>query len=320
MIKKGESKTFAERINKLIYFIVNPSAGSGRAKAAVPVIKKIMEENNLGYSVVYTAAPDDFGNVASQIDFNKAAAIVCVGGDGTIQEYVGLAAGRDINFGVIPAGSGNDLILSMPVPVPVQSPTPRRFRNYEEKIKFYTEKIIKSETVYTDAITINKNKYLFNIGGTGIDIQTLQDALPIKKFIGSTAYFISLIKNVVTYKSMEMKITVDGITETGKYLVIAVCNGKYYGGGMKIAPPAVMNDGFITLCIAKKMPRLKLMTVFPRIRSGRHTSLSEVSLVNCSSVKLEFEGTKIINLDGNLSEFESPLTFEIMKNAVKLII
>jgi YegS/Rv2252/BmrU family lipid kinase len=306
----------------LIYFIVNPVAGSGKAKAAVPIIEKIMRErnSNIEYSFIYTDTPGDFKRVSGFIDLDAAKTIVCVGGDGTIQEYVGLIAGRDINFGVIPAGSGNDLIYSMPCKESSIPCGDKKFPSFEEKIKFYTEKILKGETMSADAVMINGEKYFFNIGGTGIDIQVLIDALPLKKFFGGTSYLLSLIKNVVTYKTEEMTLTIDGTTETEKFTALVIANGSYYGGHMRIAPPAVIDDGFITLCKIIDMPRLKMMAMFPRVKSGKHAALKEVSFVNCSSVKLEFDGKKIINLDGNLEEFESPMTFEIVKGAVKLII
>ena len=297
----------------MIYFIANPVAGSGRAKSAISIIQKIMDENNLGYSVIYTNQPGDYARVSGLIDFDRAKTVICVGGDGTYQEYIGLAVEHDINFGIIPAGSGNDLILSLPG-------EKIKYKSFEEKIKAYTEKIIECETIPVDAVKINGEKYFFNIGGTGIDIQVLQDALPLKKIFGGAAYFLSLIKNVVTYKPMRMTLTIDGKPETDNYLLIAICNGAYYGGGLNIAPSAVMNDGYITLCKIKKMQRLKLMALFPRVKSGKHVTIKEVSFVNCSTVKLEFDGSKIINLDGNLPEFTSPMTFEIMKNAVKLIV
>ena len=301
----------------MIYFIVNPAAGSGKAKAAIPIIEKIMDEHNKEYTFVYTKSPGDFTRVSGLIDFSVAETIVCIGGDGTVQEYVGLAVNKNINFGVIPAGSGNDLILSMPIKYPDGF---KKFSDFEKKIIFFTEKILKCETINTDAISINGNKYFYNIGGTGIDIQVLKDALPLKKFLSGGAYFISLIKNVFTYKPMQMTLTVDGESETGKFTVVAICNGLFYGGNMRICPPAVINDGFITLCKIDRMPRLKMLTMFPKVKSGKHAKLKEVSFVNCSSVKLEFDGKKIINLDGNLVEFESPMTFEIMKDAVKFII
>ena len=297
----------------MIYFIINPTAGVGKAKAAVPIIEKIMREHNAAYSLIYTNSPGDFEQVSKLIDFDAAKTIACVGGDGTIQEYVGLAVGRNINFSVIPAGSGNDLIYAIPN-------GRQKFSNFAEKITFYTEKIIKGETTYVDAVSINDEKYFFNIGGTGIDIQVLKDALPLKKFFGRASYFLSLIKNVITYTASEMILTIDDKPETDTFLLVAVCNGSYYGGGLHIAPSAVINDGLITLCKVEKMPRLKLMSMFPSVKSGKHTRLKEVAFINCTSVKLEFEGQKTINLDGNLIDFESPLTFKIIKDGVRLII
>jgi len=296
----------------LIYFILNPTAGSGKAKAAVPVIERIMCEHGVEYSFVYTSRPDDLTRVSGLIDLDAAKTIVSVGGDGTIQEYISLVIDREINFGVIPAGSGNDFMYSAPG-------NKRKFSSFEEKITYYTEKIIKGEIMYIDAIKVNDDKYCLNIGGTGIDIQVLKDALPLKKFFDRAAYFISLIKNAVTYRAVEMKLTVDDQSRTERFLLLAFCNGSYYGGNMHIAPSAVINDGFITLCEVKKMPRLKLITMFPLVKSGRHTKLKDVSFINCSYIKLEFSGKKTINLDGNLFEFESPLTFKIMKDAVRFI-
>jgi len=303
----------------LIYFIVNPAAGSGKAATAVPIIEKIMRGHNAEYSFIFTNGPGDFARVSSLIDFDTARAVVCVGGDGTSQEYVGLAVGKDIKFGVVPAGSGNDLLYSMPGGELLRS-NQFKVNTFEEKTAFHAEKIIRGDTMHADAVLLNGEKYFFNIAGTGIDIQVVKDALPLKKFFGGASYFLSLMKNVVTYKTDEITLTVDDNRETDKFLLLAVCNGAYYGGNMRIAPPAIINDGFITLCKVKKMPRFKMMMMFPRVKSGGHSRLEEVSFINCSSVKLEFDGRKTINLDGNLCEYASPLIFEIVKNAVKFIV
>jgi len=297
----------------LICFIVNPAAGSGKAKAAIPVIERMMQERGMDYTIVFTHTPGDFARVAGQIDFDTVKTIVCVGGDGTVQEYVGLAVQRDVNFAVIPAGSANDLLRSIPGTAP-------KFRTFEEKIMFYVNKIFEDRTIDADIVTMNGDKYVFNIGGTGIDIQVLKDALPLKKTFGGAAYFISLIKNAFTYRTEAMTLTVDGESETNEFLLLAVSNGAYYGGNLQIAPTAVIDDGFITLCKVKRMLRLKLMTLFPLVKPGRHTMLKEVSIHNCEAVTLEYPGKKTINVDGNLYEVESPLEFRIIKGAVRLIV
>jgi len=102
--------------------------------------------------------------------------------------------------------------------------------------------------------------------------------------------------------------------------LLAICNGAYYGGNMHICPPSIIDDRELTICKIKKMPRHKMIAMFPLVKSGRHTSLEEVSFVNCSRITLEYSGSRTINLDGNLYDMEGPLTFEVMKGAVKLII
>ena len=293
-------------------FIINPAAGSGRAKAARPIIERIMRENGLAHEFIYTDGPGDFARVSGLIDFGAAKTIACVGGDGTVQEYAGLAVRRDVSFAVIPAGSGNDGILSLPGGA-------GKLRSFEEKTAHYTEKIVRGKTASLDIIAVNGG-YCFNIGGTGIDIQVLRDALPLKRFFGGAAYFLSLIKNAATYKAGEITLTVDGNTVTDRFLLLAVCNGAYYGGGLHIAPAAAMDDGLITLCAVRRMPRLKLMALFPAVKPGKHTGFKEVSFVNCSRVSLEFEGKKTVNLDGNLFEMESPLDFEILRGGIRVVV
>jgi len=304
----------------MIYFIVNPASGSGRAAAVVPMIRKRLDAHNAAYEIVATDKPDDFARVSASIDFDKAETLACVGGDGTVQEYIGLAVRHDVNFAIVPVGSGNDFIYSTPE-------GGCKFRSLEDRTAFYTDKILRKKTIATDAVAIKGNRgdgcveqYFYNIGGTGIDIEVLKDAIPLKKFIGSTAYFVSLIKNAVTYRTEEITLTVDGRSETGHFLLLAVSNGAYYGGHLHIAPPARIDDGLITLCTVKKMARPKLMALFPAVKPGMHTKFKEVSFVDCTRVDLAFSGTRTINLDGNLFDYESPLTFEILKNAVRLIV
>ena len=318
----------------MFYFIVNPAAGNGKAMAAVPIISRVMREGGAAHAFIYTSAPDDFARVSAMVDYGAAKAIACVGGDGTVQEYVGLAVGRDVDFAVIPAGCGNDFIYSMPG-------GGRKFGSFEEKIAYYTRAAVNGATIRADAVEVRGAcagagstgsarepgatgaacpKYFFNIGGAGIDVNVLKDSIPLKRRFGGASYFISLVKNVATYKPTEITLTVDGKAEKSDYLLMAVCNGAYYGGHLRIAPPAAIDDGKLTLCRISNMPRIKLVAVFPLVKPGRHVGFKEVLFTDCSSVKLEFNGRRTINLDGNLCDFESPLSFEIAKSAVRLVV
>jgi len=297
----------------MIYLIVNPAAGSGKGKAAVPIIEAVLNGRGVAHSFIHTEKCGDLGRVERLIDYKSAEAIVCVGGDGTVQEYAGLAVGKGVKFGVVPAGSANDFLLSL-------QEKPPKFRSFEQKVIYYANKAAAGETVDIDAILVNNREYCINIGGTGIDIQVLKDALPMKRFIGGAAYFVSLVKNAATYKTGEMTLTVDGKKVRDRYLLLAVCNGAYYGGRMNVAPGAKADDGFITLCAVKRMPRLKLMALFPRVKPGKHVNFKEVSFTECKEVVVGFEGTKTFNLDGNLADFENSVRFGIIERAVRFIV
>ncbi len=264
--------------------------------------------------LVYACGPrGDWERVASRIDISRAKAVACVGGDGTAQEYASLAVQGDTGFAVIPAGSANDLLYSVPGGAPV-------FRSFEEKIAFHTRKVLRGRTARTDIICLNGERYCLNIGGTGMDIQVLKDALPLKKRAGGAAYFLSLIKNAATYRPEPLTLTVDGNSQTGTFLLLAICNGAYYGGRLRIAPTASINDSRITLCTVTPMPRPKLMALFPLVKPGWHTLMKEVSLADCEEVTLNYPGVKTINLDGNLYDLPGPLRFKLLPGAVRLIV
>ena len=294
----------------MIAFVVNHTARAGKAQLAVPIIERMARERGVDFRLIYAATP---GDLAAEIDIGSLSAIVCVGGDGTAQKYVAHAVRREINFGIIPAGSGNDFLRS--VPGAVQS-----FGTFADKIAHYTAKIFEGNTMPADVVAVNDADYFLNIGGTGIDIQVLKDAKPLKKALGGAAYLVSLMKNVATYRTQELALTVDGQREAGEFLLLAVANGAYYGGNLHIAPGALINDGLLTLVKVRKMPRLKMMAMFPLVKPGRHVGMREVSLHTCKEVALEYTGSRTINLDGNLQEYASSVTFKVVPGAVRLIV
>lgn len=294
----------------MICFVINHTAGAGKAKHAVPIIERVAREAGVDYQLVYAATP---GDLAAETDIDALSTIAVVGGDGTAQKYIAHAVNRDVNFGIIPGGSGNDFIRSIPGGL-------QKFGTFTEKVEHYTRKVLAGKTMPADVVSVNGDKYFLNIGGTGIDIEVLKYAKPLKKRFGGGAYFLSLMKNAVTYRTHEITLIVDGKRETDKFLLIAIANGGYYGGGLRIAPGAAINDGLLTLVKVRKMPRIKLMALFPLVKPGKHIRMREVTLHTCQEVTLEYTGSRTINLDGSLNEFEKSVTFTVVKDAVRLIV
>ena len=95
-------------------FIINPVAGSGRARATEAVIREVMEENKLDYEIIFTSREKEAIELAAKKDYDI---IIAVGGDGTINEVAsGLLKRGQGSLGIIPAGTGNDLSRSLNIP------------------------------------------------------------------------------------------------------------------------------------------------------------------------------------------------------------
>jgi diacylglycerol kinase family enzyme len=308
----------------MIYFIVNPAAGSGKGLRAAGIIERLMEGKGREFRVIKTIRPDDMDQVSAQIDWNAAELVVSVGGDGSAQEAVGLVIGRGIPFGVIPAGSGNDMIKSLPNDY---ARSGAKAEDFELNIAYYLGKALSGEARALDVIELSALRpdgstylsYSLNIASLGFDTQIVANTHSLKKRFGRASYFVSLLTTLVGYKSENYKVIADGRVSEGRLLLSAICNGRRYGGVFDIAPSARMDDGLLTLCLIKAMSRPKILFFFPRALRGRHITMPEVSFIDCQKAVYEFEGARLVNLDGNLVSLKGPLEFTVRKGAVKVV-
>lgn len=210
----------------------------------------------------------------------------------------------NIPLGIISIGTGNDFAKTL---------------NSHKNIYKALNTIIKCNFLDVDLINVS-GKYFLNISSIGIDAQVAQGAKSFKKTFGSFSYFISVLTNIFSYKSVEAKIKIDNLKIKGKYTLIAVANGKYYGGGFNIAPEASINDGLISICVIDYLSPVKILFLFPSILFGKHVALKQVHMYTAKKVKIEYKNDYIVNVDGTLYNFNNSLDFKIAENAIKIIV
>ncbi len=290
----------------MLTFIVNPTAGSGRAVARLKEIESILSG---GYKVLTTNAPIHAKKLAHDAIAAGASTIVSIGGDGTIQEVISGMINSNVKFGVIPSGSGNDFIKSMGIKDKLSTP------EYIDIIKKGKSKLIDAIQMTTET----SNYFYVNIGSVGIDAAIASDAVKYKKRFGKLAYVASTLENTMTYSPSQMKITIDGREMNDTYTLAAVCNGCAYGGGYMIAPQAKNEDGLITVCLIKKLSKLAMTALFPTILMGKHHRLKEVEFINCKEINIQYSGRQKVNIDGNILNLESPLHFKLIEKAINII-
>ena len=184
-------------------FIINPARGKTDYDKIKQNIMKTLENEN--YEIYETKAPKEATEIASRFKNEEDTIVYSVGGDGTLNEVVnGIAKGK-CKLGIIPTGSGNDF--------------------------YRTLKEAQTENVRLDLGKVN-GRYFINIASVGMDAETCNNANKIKSKIKlHSSYYLALIHTFLTFKSKSLKLKIDKNVYAGDYIIAAICNGKYYGGG-----------------------------------------------------------------------------------------
>lgn len=285
-------------------FIVNPVAGKGNGSKIIPIIKEVMDTYKYTYEIKITEKIGDAKLFAEEAKTKNFSIIVSVGGDGTLHEVVNGMVGGPQKLGVIPAGTGNDFARTLNIPF-----------NLREALEI----LAKKKSIPVDIGRLN-GKHFVNFCSIGLDALIAQEANKIKKYFSSTySYVIGVIKALGKFKSLKVDLIIDGIKYNEEIMLIAVCNGAYYGGGMKIAPHAEVFDGQFDICVVRKMSKLKLLFLFPTIFKGEHVKYKEVKMYRGKGVQIFSTENMNVNADGEIID-NRPIKFEAVNKKIEVIV
>ncbi|OPX45745.1 diacylglycerol kinase [Ruminiclostridium hungatei] len=288
-------------------FIINPAAGKGKSVELVPFIQeyfKAREQEELLIEV--TRYPGHAAEVARKHSEAGPCRIYSIGGDGTVNEIVNGMAGSSSALGVIPTGSGNDFIRSLHSETDVKTVITRTIEGMEKSI---------------DLARVN-DKYFINIASIGFDANVVYNAELFKKkpgITGSMAYLLSIIYTVFKHRICSIEVDIDGEKTAMNALLVAVANGRYYGGGIMPAPEAQLDDGLLDVCLVSEVSRLKILSLFPKYIKGRHGVIKQVSFKKCKKVKILSETEFSLNIDGEILTAKCA-DFEIIQSGIRVIL
>ncbi|MBC8180653.1 diacylglycerol kinase family lipid kinase [candidate division KSB1 bacterium] len=283
--------------NKWI-FIINPVAGNGFAKNYTEKIKEIIQKQNLNAEIVFTDRKGHATEIAKDFVDNGFNHIIAVGGDGTFNEVAQILVGKkNVVFGAVPAGTGNDFIAVLGFP--------GRFTNHEWEI------LLETNTIKMDVGKCN-DKYFLNGMGLGFDAQVAaenyksdkkQDVKKGNKF----KYQWHILKTLVSYKELDMKVTIDGKTTQSKSFLNTISNGRRIAGGLFLTPDAFVNDGMLDVCLIQELKFFSRVKELLHVMKKIHTEDDVVNYFQTKKLLFEFEKEVPAHLDGELyfnSRFE----------------
>lgn len=287
-------------------FIINPHAGKGRNVGHVSRMQEICRTKGIEPVIEITKAPGHATEIAKSYSGDENVRIYAVGGDGTLNEVLNGMVGSRSSLVVIPGGSGNDFIKSV-----------CNEAAWEEIL----EKSLEAEAVPVDIGRFGDN-FFINISSAGLDAEIVYNARRFKKYPlipAKFAYLLSIFFTVFGYKSKNMRIVLDDSEINMKTLLVAVANGRFYGGGMKVAPEADTYDGIFDVCHIEKVGALKIMALFPKLIKGEHKGIKEVHFHRSKKVRIISEDEMSINVDGELYR-RKEIEFEVVPKAVNIVI
>lgn len=290
-----------------IIFVVNPVAGGGRAKGLIPKIKEQMHSRTTDYEIVISQKPKDAIEIAKDALNKGYENLVAVGGDGTVNEVALsiLESGRGI-LGIIPSGTGNDLARSLKIPFDPEQALNTIWAGQYKKI---------------DVGMVNGRPFL-NIASIGFDSAVVKNTEKIKKRVKSKlAYIIGILVTLIGFKDIKVKLQTDDQTIDENLLLVAVGNGKYYGGGLKVLPMAIVEDGYFHICIVKKMPKLQFLLLLPTIIKGNHVRLTKyVQIYKTKKAQIDIYDRAYLNMDGEIKDAGGRILFTIVAKKLPVFV
>ncbi len=301
-------------------FIVNPQSGAGRTYKQWQKVERLLRKKNYDFDVQSTDGTMHACQITKDALMKGYDHIIAVGGDGTINEVVnGFFQDREeitrqVFFSILPMGTGSDFARVLPLSASV---------DYAEKLLTDCQEkscdVIKTSFFNWEGRP--QTRYFINVADMGVGCETCIRLNNKSKAMGGFLSFLFCFLGVmVSFKSPEFKVEVDGESfYSGKSSLVAINNGQYFGGGVKIAPQASIDDGLMDILLLKDASTFDFLTTLPSAYKGKHLDHPKLKLTKGRQVKISSSVQIGLEMDG-----ETPGTgdavFEIVPGGIKLFV
>jgi diacylglycerol kinase (ATP) len=231
--------------------------------------------------------------------------VLLFGGDGTIHRHLGSLVKLQLPVLVVPAGSGNDFASSLGL---------RRVRDSLAAWGQFCRGANNVRTIDLGLITAVggtseaplRGTYFCCVAGAGLDGEVARRANQLPRWLrGHGGYALSMLPTIFSFAPLLVKISVPAGEHSGwtvrshqPTMVAAFANTPFYGGGMKVAPRAKMDDVLLDVCIVAAVSPLRLLRLFPSVYAGRHLGIREVEYFQAARVRVETEEPQDVYADG----------------------
>ena len=291
------------------YLTVNPHGGIKKGLNILNKVLPLFKSKNFDVTVIETKYAGHARDLVKDIDMTGYDGFCCIGGDGTMHEAInGLLKRKDrkrFPLGLITGGTGNSFMCDMDCQDPVEA----------------TKRILAGNSRKIDILECNSSGevyYAFNLIGWGMptDINNLAEKM---RWLGTQRYNVATIIQVIRNSKRFAELKFENETIREDFAFIIGCNTIHVGKGMKMAPMAKLDDGYLDLIIVRKAKRLTLLKLFPKLFTGEHIGSKELEYKQVKSFSIYPKEKNMLNIDGELLG-TTPVNVKVLHKEVEVLI
>ena len=282
-------------------FVINPVAVQGKGTTVGTYVAGWLSQRKIPYTIVTGNSSIALGNhLAAFLEkYPDTPGVIAVGGDGLFHNILQRLVPAQIPVAVIPAGTGNDFVRTLGWDLD----------SYDAQLQAVT-------SLQPTAIDLGlvDGEWFAVILSTGFDSIVNEKANTMSWPKGPMKYNAAIAIELPRFKPRHYEITLDDRTISTEAMLIAVSNGRSYGGGMLVCPAANITDGLFDVMVLHPVSTIEFIKVFPRVFAGTHTTHPAVEIVRSRSVKIEAKA--LAYADGERIG-QLPITAECIQGALK---
>ncbi len=267
----------------MLHFIINPHVK--KLSALLDGIAARCKEAGVPFDFHMGESREASREIVRKLSSEGPVDLVAVGGDGTVCDVLsGIAVPENVSLGILSVGTGNDFAASARLPNGLAA----------------LDLILGGTATPVDFIECDDGRRSLNIAGLGIDVDILARCYRMKHGGKRGKYFRSLLVSLAKYKGQKVEITVNGEVLAKKALIVAVCNGKQFGGGIPICPPAEIDDGLLDLVVVDCPRRIRIPFELIHLMRGKIIGRPIVRHIRCERVR-------VVQIEGSCAQFDGEI-------------
>jgi YegS/Rv2252/BmrU family lipid kinase len=303
--------------------IVNPASAGGATGRAWAALASEVRRHFGAFAVAFTERGGEASEIAEREARSGRSFVIACGGDGTISEVANgiLRSESGAELGVLPSGTGGDFRRTLRVPTRAADAA-RRLREGK------TRALDAGRVTFIDERVEEESRFFLNVASFGMGGEVIRrvksrEGLPAgaaRLLGGKLSFAAAALQSALTFEKPSVRVSLDGGAESRLTVTnFCVANARYFGGGMKIAPKAVLDDGLFDVVAVGDVSAAKVLTNSYRLYLGTHLGMSEVNHARARKVCARPASDDVVKLevDGELVG-RLPTEFEILPGALRV--